>query len=849
MFGNAHERKRKFMTTAQTQVEPPQRPAPSQPAAPVPPQRAHLWTIFLGLLGLVIICPLIQWLEIGTDEANSLTSVAVPPMPILILGALVLSAALAGLIKKFSPRADFLLLYAMFMIGATICSSGVVRPVIGSMAGIADELLNIGVTTVRPGYNRQDPRFFPKLPGPLAADTSLEDDAATASRKRARQNELYAPLKNLGGLPREPRDIPPGPNHPNPRYELPSDSGYWKTMVAQVGWWWQERFKRDMFGTIKAEIQASDWVARGATTQPAGDMPGLPQSVIDGAKADPPSGLKRGFADGFLRDVEAYPERVIVDGKSLRREPATPTVPWHIWARPLFHWTVMCLLVVGFMLALAEVLRRIWLRIENLPMPLVEVPDALLSLTPGAVRAANTRALMFVGMTIGASWVSIFAAGHFQITGFESITLDYSFLNLTPALKEVPFSFIPSGMKLYYSPMLIALGCLVSLEISRSVWSIWLIICGILMVLGVLGYSGATLPRPTQLVTYSFNNFPYWDDLAAGAMVALSCWLLWASRWRLWDILTGIWHPADPGKVGEAFISPRLLPILLLGLLVAMPAYAWYMGVKSITFLVMLFGLLILFSIAAARQRAETGLPMVPGTTNLSRYNLMFGGSWLFGEPGGSLGNHFLVLGNSLLSTILPSSLETIALAQRQRVSLRRLALGMFLAAVVAFAVSMPMVLFWQYSQGGVGTAGMAFGKSRDAIWLYYRCYSGHFEWVRITASLIGLGAMLFLLQARSRVLGFPFHPIGLLLVLQMGNNGAFSRDCGVTNLIWGPMFLAWLIKGSIFKIGGTELFGRLMPLFRGIIVGHLLAIALWAILRGVVPGLTIHKSTMFFIW
>lgn len=811
-------------------------------------QVARIPTLLFGVLGLIILCPLVQWLELGSKESASFSSIGLPPVAVLILCGMVLSVVLASLFKKFSPRADFILLYAMFMVGTTICSTGLIRPIYGHITAVMDELIDRKVDTVAPGYNVLKPEAFPKLTTPLITipNAITEEEQRAAAALRAKRDEEYRPLVEYAKqLRRDTADSPPNVNHENKLYRIAPGTGILADTGLRLKWWYRERFLRDNFGAIKKDVEAWKLIQNGATPVPTETMPGVPQPTIDRIKADPPGGFAVWFSDKILTNVKATHALAKIGGGI---EVETRTIPWSLWAMPIINWSIFSLMIIALLLCLAEVLRRIWLRIENLPMPLVEVPDGLISLLPGGTRRPESvQWLLPIGVVIGAIWVSVFAAQHFGLPGFSGINPAYTSISLTNALQEIPFKYI-GGSQINFSPLLIAVGLLVSIEVSRSVWGIYGLSALALMVLGVLGISAATVVPPVQIRTYNYREFPFWDDQFAGALMMMAIWLLWASRWRLVEILAGIWRPPEPAKLGDPLISPRLLPILLLVLLIALPCYMWYMGLTSVKLLAIVLGVFLLFAIAGARLRAETGFLLAPAMPLMSRYNLMLGGAWSFGAQGSAAGNSFFVLSNSLISTILPQTLEITAMAQRQRVSLRRIFVGMMLAAGVALAIGMPFMLFWQYSQSGIVDNGSG---GKDAMYMFYRFAGrdldqGQFETVRIVATCVGAAVMLVLLVCRSFFLSFPLHPIGYVVVAGY-TAGQYFNPQGAVNILWGPMLIAWLIKRTIFKVGGTELFGRLLPLFKGVIVGHLLAIVFWAVLRAL--AVVDPTKAIFFIW
>ncbi len=803
--------------------------------------------MWLGVAGLVVLCPIVQWLEIGGTETSSFSAIGVPPVAVVMLCGLVLGALLAGLIKKFSPRADFIMLYAMFSIGTLVCSSGLVRPIYGHITPLMDELLKRKVDTVRVGYEWQKASVFPKLTTPLIP----EAQAKTIEERQARDVAYADLIEFTDQLRRSPRDVPPMKNHTVERYRLTDEQGRLTQIGVKLGWWWRERFLHDAFGGVKKDVEAWKEIEKGAGTQPSGALAGYPDKTIERLKADRPGGMGKWFSRVFLSEVQVTHGKQILDGTgAVVQVDESRVIPWHLWGWPIFNWTVFSLLVIGMLTCLSEVLRRLWLQNENLPMPLVEVPNGIMSWMPGSPVSSGPKWMMTVGMLVGIIWVSMPAATHYRIPGLQFFP-GLGIQNLTPMFATYPWKFIGT-VWLCYHPLLICIGLLVTLEISRSIWTTtWL--CNLaLVVLGVVGISAATMPTPREIKGFEYRNFPFWDDQIAGAMLVMTMWMMWASRKRLVDMLAGLWRKPNPEDLGDALISPRVLPVLLVALMIALPSYAWFMGATSIKFLVMLFGLFFAFAIAAARLRAETGFLIVPAMTTMSRYNLMFAGAKTFGAEAASTGNSFFFLSSSLISVILPQQLEIMSLAQRQRVSLRRLGLGMMLAAVVALAVSMPFLLIWQYGTAGgvspVNWTSMAGGK--DGVYTLYRFAGrnldqGRFETVRLVATGVGGLIMFVLLFLRSRFLGFPIHPIGYVATGAFVTGLYFNVFANI-NMIWGPMLIAWLIKRTIYKIGGNELFTRLLPLIRGVIIGHLGAIVFWAVWRQIfMPG----TEGLFFTW
>ena len=74
-----------------------------------------------------------------------------------------------------------------------------------------------------------------------------------------------------------------------------------------------------------------------------------------------------------------------------------------------------------------------------------------------------------------------------------------------------------------------------------------------------------------------------------------------------------------------------------------------------------------------------------------------------------------------------------------------------------------------------------------------------------------GGGVTLALALLRNVWLGSPFHPLGFILATAYGNSGPFAF----------PLFVAWLLKWLLLRVGGLRLYRAGLPFFIGLIIGH----------------------------
>ena len=80
----------------------------------------------------------------------------------------------------------------------------------------------------------------------------------------------------------------------------------------------------------------------------------------------------------------------------------------------------------------------------------------------------------------------------------------------------------------------------------------------------------------------------------------------------------------------------------------------------------------------------------------------------------------------------------------------------------------------------------------------------------------IGAAVMGVLVFLRYRFPWWPMHPVGFTIPLTYATlNSVFA------------VFLAWLLKSIVMRIGGANLYNRTRPLCLGLIVGYALGVGL----------------------
>jgi hypothetical protein len=476
------------------------------------------------------------------------------------------------------------------------------------------------------------------------------------------------------------------------------------------------------------------------------------------------------------------------------------------WAVPILCWTGFFGVLCAVMLCLDVILRRQWTESERLPFPLVYLP---LELT--AERTPLFRERLF--------WAGVALAAVLQI--YNGVAQLYPSLPLLPIkyknygdlFTTRPWNAV-GWFPIGFYPFAVALGLLLPTDFLLSSWLFYFFWKGQLVATSALA-----LDRTP--------NFPYVDAQCLGGFIGIALTSLFLARHHLSAVWRHLWEPGKyPAGDDDSPLSYRLAAGGVVVGSVLLFAFLWTAGVPPL--LVVAF-YLIYFAIAVTvtRLRAELGppvhdlhktgpdaiLPTVFGPTAFDQRTLA-----VFGLCGG--------FNRAYRSLAMPIQLEAMAASARAGTDSRPL-----LAVLFALGFLGPLCAFWALLHFGytVGAASGAVGPPN-----VYQIF-GSEPWVRYTsqlraprppgvgegvAVLVGVAFSVLLNVLRVRVLGFPLHPVGY----------AVSSSWGM-NVLWMPLFLAWLAKTLLLRYGGLPLYRRALPLCYGVILGECVVGSLWTLL------------------
>ncbi len=518
-------------------------------------------------------------------------------------------------------------------------------------------------------------------------------------------------------------------------------------------------------------------------------------------------------------------------------------IPWRLWTRPILMWSALIVALFLLVMCVAEWFRRKWVDRENLAFPLVEIADNLIrhdarletadDIRDPQPRARAFNALFLIGLALGFGILTLEALGHYGVsTKPVSMMFDVSKDIFTAgALKEL------ARVIFVISPIVVGLLFLVNLEISFSIWVVFIAY----QLVFWIAKSGRVIQDSLFTGYGGGKEYPFPMEQFLGASACFAVILV------LKSFRGARWAAGEQG----AFIPPRLNLAGLIVLPIVVCALLWSLGVTSFPML-LVAGLVVgAQTLAEARSRAETGLPGTHVSYEFAKLPMIFG---MTGASGGRVFTSFIAaafLPITLLFSTLAQHLENMELARRLRVRYGTIALASLAAFLTALGVGMLSFLVMTYYVGEKFQGAAVFpgaGGGPSAGIAHYPLWVSHFfgeeglgkftqiHWIRV--GFIALGAAVFggLAFLRARFLKFPVNPLGYLLLLSAlwypfvspyyrGDPAGLHKE---TAWLWGSAFVAWMLKKIIIKYGGMNAYKASKPGFVGLVAGSVLCIFFW---------------------
>lgn len=473
------------------------------------------------------------------------------------------------------------------------------------------------------------------------------------------------------------------------------------------------------------------------------------------------------------------------------------------WAVPVAAWTVFLGALLLVMQCVNVLLRKQWTDRERLSYPIVQLPLEIAAVGPGGQLPPLFRNRLFwVGFALAAT-VDVVNSLNLYYPSIPTILAPgrgESFVDLLQYVKDRPLNAI-GWTPISWYPFLIGLGMLMPVDFLFSAWFFYL-------------FWKAQLVFTSAMALDQDPLFPYPNAQAFGAYMAFFVYTVWLSRGYLrqvWRRIIG--HPSELDDRRE----PLTYRGAAVGIVVGLVVLTWFCVQLGMPPWLALLFLAIYFALALAitRMRAELGTPI---------HDLHFTGpDWTLAQVIGTRD-----LGAKALSAFtmtfwfnrayrghsMPHQLEGFKMAEQAGAEgnneYRKWFWWMLAFGIVGALAGFWAMLHLNYEYGALARSRSTYGNeayARLAGWLSNPQPGNQ---TVLAAIGVGFAFALFLQMMRVRLAWWPFHPLGYAVT-----------SSWEINLVWMPLFLAWMFKVIILRYGGLPAYRRSLPFFFGLMLGQ----------------------------
>jgi hypothetical protein len=474
--------------------------------------------------------------------------------------------------------------------------------------------------------------------------------------------------------------------------------------------------------------------------------------------------------------------------------PRTETVPWSIWIRPTFWWLSFLGAIGIGCVAFGTIIRRQWVEQERLTFPFAQVAEELAETAgPNGFPQYMKESLFWIGFSVPAFLVLWYIGGYFY-PGWPSIHIGIENRQVSLG-RYVPF--LHSRINF----LIIAFAYFTDLQVLLSIWVFWVLTW---IQIGVTNRLG---------VVEGVGDFAGVMQQVMGGFIVFCVWGLWTARDHLRDVFAHAFGRGEKLDDSGEILSYRSAVFLFLGASIFMLMWLTKAGLNPVlSFIVVVFW--FVFYIGFAKVIAMTGLVFTQspalgrGILGLAPPDSLGGGSIAVRQIIGSLSQNGKCFA-------MPSSAYAARIGEplgaRAR-TLGRTALASFLLSLVAAAVT----TIWLGYQDGAFNFGsymfrVAAPRYFDGIVSSIRDIGKETHYgTRVAFTVWGALVMSVMTFCQYRFTWWPIHPIGYTLV------PFYSTRTAIVSV-----FLTWMVKVIILRVGGISLYRRGSPLFIGLIVGY----------------------------
>lgn len=486
--------------------------------------------------------------------------------------------------------------------------------------------------------------------------------------------------------------------------------------------------------------------------------------------------------------------------------PEGAPIPWDVWVLPLFWWFMAFTAAFVVLACVGVIFRKQWVQNERLAFPAMAPLIDMMSDPGGDKRALPGfmyNRLFWVGFALAFGMIAWNCLNYFlpnfprfpiHSARWHKIDPQFPQIRMSVGLFSIFFSYFAS------------------LDVLFSLWFFDLVFILEGGWLNKLGYK--------SMVPRAYRGVYQWQT--RGAFVVLVISMFWVARQHLRDVVMKALGKDDAVDDQDEMISYRAAVIGLVAGLAFL--FIWMLQMQMDPIISALLLMACVFGyIGMAKILSDTGMPytQIPGIP----WNYV---APFFGNKGIPDTTHVafrfanLITGNAK-GLFLPAIAQVGKVSEGITDNRRKLMGALYLAFAVSFVASIFLTLKLGYDEGAFNFNVQEIPRSarnyfKNAATAVKGNQAPFYVQNPENLGFFGIGglAMLGLIYMRHRFVWWPLHPVGLAL-----SGTPLIRASSFT------LFIAWLIKLVMLKVGGPSVYHKSRPFFIGLMVGYVLGVAL----------------------
>ncbi|MFA4043641.1 MAG: hypothetical protein HZRFUVUK_000419 [Candidatus Fervidibacterota bacterium] len=484
------------------------------------------------------------------------------------------------------------------------------------------------------------------------------------------------------------------------------------------------------------------------------------------------------------------------------------------WVMPAVAWTTLLMCMFLAYLSLSLLLYCRWAHSERLSFPIVRMPAEIAT---GQLHWRSNA--FFLGFTI-AAFVDMVNHLHHLYPAIPFVKVRARDRDLMHFVTEPPWNALGSTPLALY-PFIIGYAYLMPLDVCTSAWFFY-IVRKLQRLFGAM-VGLMRLPR-----------FPYENEQASGAALAVAVMVLWRAR----HYLKASFMPSRGAGQGHQShrcgFNTRIATVLFIVSFILCLAISTLAGL-SVSIALVFWVLHFLVAVAVSRLRAEAGPPSHSLLfANPQDLMLFWLGSRSFHPRHLTVLALFFWFNRLNRNHPMPVIIEAMRIGESISLSLSQLCPFMVLMAFSTLVVCFLLYPKLFYSHGATKVVG-------EVVWVGMDTFTRLASWVGTPsqpnipsryATSFGFAFTLLLSSLYHRMPWWALHPLGYLLGM------SYAID-----FYWLCLLIGSSVKWLLMKYAGSYTALSLTPFFVGLILGEGLVACAWS-----VYGLIVQKP-MYDAW